>query len=113
MYWQLIVALMFLVNTRSDICFSINTLSQFMVEPLQSHWVAAKHVLRYLHGTINYRLRYASNDILRLHGYSNAVWARSVTDRKSTLGCCFSLGSAMISWMSRKQKFVALESQYN
>lgn len=29
-------------------------------------------------------------------------------DRKSTSRCCLSLGSASISWMSRKQKLVAL-----
>lgn len=45
MYRQLIGAMMFLVNTRPDKCFVINTLSQFMVEPLHAHWVAAKHVL--------------------------------------------------------------------
>lgn len=58
LYRELIGALMFLVNTRLDICFVVNTLSQFMVEPLHSHWVATKHVLRYLHGVINYGLRY-------------------------------------------------------
>eukprot|EP00253_Pinus_taeda_P014322 PITA_14322 len=31
-------------------------------------------------------------------------------DRKNTSGCCFSLGSAMISWMSRKQNYVALST---
>ena len=31
-------------------------------------------------------------------------------DRKSTFGCYFSLGSASISWMSRKQKSVTLST---
>ena len=31
-------------------------------------------------------------------------------DRKSTSGCCFSLGYAVISWFSRKLTFVALSS---
>ena len=47
---------------------------------------------------------------MRLHGYSDADWAGSVVDRKSTSGCCFSLGSALISSMSRKQKSVALST---
>eukprot|EP00253_Pinus_taeda_P016132 PITA_16132 len=34
----------------------------------------------------------------------------NVVDRKSTFGCCFSLGSASISWMSKKQKSVALST---
>jgi hypothetical protein len=47
LYQQLIGSLMYLVNTRPDICFVFNTLSQFMVEP-RVHWVAVKQVLRYL-----------------------------------------------------------------
>jgi hypothetical protein len=32
-----------------------------MVEPRSGHLVAAKHVMRYLKGTIDYGLRYASD----------------------------------------------------
>lgn len=99
-YRQLVGALMFLVNTRPDICFAVNTLSQFMTEPHHVYWVAAKHVLRYLHGTINLGLRCVVGDV-KLHEYTDADWVGSVVDRKST-SRCFSLGSAMISWMSRK-----------
>ena len=101
---------MYLVNTRPDICFAVNTLSQFMVEPRQAQWVVAKHVLRYLQGTVSYELRYTSNDSIGLHGYTDSDWAGSAVDRKSTSGCCFSLGSAMISWLSRKQTSVALST---
>eukprot|EP00253_Pinus_taeda_P035274 PITA_35274 len=37
---------MYLVNTRPDICFVVNTISQFMCEPRKAHWVAAKHIFR-------------------------------------------------------------------
>ena len=47
-YHQLIGSLMYLVNTMLDICFVFKTLSQFMVEPRRVHWVASKHVPRYL-----------------------------------------------------------------
>jgi hypothetical protein len=33
MYMRLLSSLVYLVNTRLDICFAVNTLSQFMVEP--------------------------------------------------------------------------------
>eukprot|EP00253_Pinus_taeda_P036605 PITA_36605 len=46
LYKQLIGSLMYLVNTKPDICYAVNTLSQFMVEPNWAHWAAAKHVLR-------------------------------------------------------------------
>ena len=80
-----------------------------MVEPHHIHWIGAKNLLRYLRGTITYGLRYTAGDV-RLFGYTDADWAGNVDDRKSTSGCCFSLGSASISWMSRKQKSVALST---
>eukprot|EP00253_Pinus_taeda_P002872 PITA_02872 len=108
-YRQLIGALMFLVNSRPDICFAINTLSQHMVKPHHSHRIGAKNLLRYLCGTITHGLRYITGDV-RLLRYTNVDWAGSVVDRKSTSGCCFSLGSTSISWMSRKQKSMALST---
>jgi hypothetical protein len=104
-YRQLIGSLMYLVNTRSDICFVVNTLSQFWVEPRHEHWIVAKHILRYLCGTLNYGLRYVSNNDVQLQGYIDYDWEGSADDKKSTSGVCFSLGSTMISWISRKHKF--------
>ena len=101
---------MYLVNTQPDICFVVNALSQFQVEPKQEHWIAAKHVLRDIRGTINYDLRYTASNDIQLHGFTDSDWAGSAEDRKSTSGMCFSLGSAMISWGSRKQKYVALST---
>jgi hypothetical protein len=101
---------MYLVNTRSDICLAVNTLSQYMVEPRHVHLVAAKHVLRYLHGTVGYGLRYVLDSEVNLQGYIDSDWAGSAMDRKSTSRCCFILGSGMISWLSRKQTSVALST---
>ena len=94
-YRHLIGALRFLVNSRPNICFAVNTMSQYMVEPHHIHWIGAKNPLRYLWGTINHGLRY-TNGNMRLHGYTDVDWAGSVVDRKSTSGCCFTLGSTSI-----------------
>lgn len=110
LYRQLIGSLMYLVNTRPDICFAVNTMSQFMCEPRKVHWVAAKHILRYLQGTVDYGLDYRQGDGVRLVGYTDSDWAGCASDRKSTSGCCFGLGSAVVSWLSRKQQSVALSS---
>jgi len=80
-YRQMIGSLMYLTNTRPDICFAVNTLSQFMVEPRRVHWIAAKHILRYLKGTVEYGLKYRSDHEVNLEGYTDAVWAGSVTNR--------------------------------
>ena len=92
---------MYLTNTRLDICFALNTLSQYLVQPRRVHLVATKHVMRYLKGTIDFGLYYDGS-------HTDADWAGSISDRKSTSGGCYSLGSAMISWFSRKQSSVAL-----
>ena len=45
-----------------------------------------------------------------LHGFSDSDWAGSAQDRKSTSGICFSLGSAMVSWLSRKHGSIGLST---
>jgi hypothetical protein len=72
--------------------------------------VAAKHVLRYLCGTIDFCLYYHRRDGARLLGYTDSYWEICVNDRKNTSGCCFGLGSAVMSWFSRKKKSVDLIS---
>ena len=56
MYRQMIGSLMYLMNMRPDICFVANTLSQFLADPRHVHLIAAKHILRYLKGTVDYGL---------------------------------------------------------
>jgi hypothetical protein len=110
LYRQIIGSLMYLTNTIPDICFSMNTLSQFLVEPKHVHLVVAKHVMRYLKGTLDFGLNYDGDHDSTLNGYTDSDWEASVSDRKSTSGCCFSLGSTMISWQSRKQSSIALST---
>jgi hypothetical protein len=96
LYRKLIGSLMYLLNTQLDICFVVNTLSQFQVEPIHEHWIVAKHVLRYIHGTLNYGLIYTSSIDIQLHGFVDSDWVGSAEDRRSTSRTCFILGSAMI-----------------
>jgi hypothetical protein len=110
LYRQIIESLMYLTNTRPNIFFVMNTLSQFLVEPRHVHLVAAKHVMWYLKGTIDCGLSYDGDHDFTLSGYTDAGWAGSVSDRKNTSGCCFSLGLAMISWKSRKKSIIALST---
>ena len=82
-YRELIGSLIYAMTcTRPDICWIITTLSQYLSRPLKEHWIAAKHVLRYLKGTLDYELCYRKcDDDLRLIGYSDADWASSTHDR--------------------------------
>eukprot|EP00253_Pinus_taeda_P026452 PITA_26452 len=110
LYKQLIGWLMYLINTRLDICFDVNTLSQFMVEPKRVHWAAGRHILRYVCGIVGYGLKYTRGDAVRLRGFTDADWEGSSVDWKSTSEYCFNIGSGMTSWCNRKQKSITLSS---
>jgi hypothetical protein len=60
--------------------------------------------------TVEYGLLYERSGGVRLAGFTDVDWAGCAEDRKSTSGCCFSIGSGIISWFSRKQHSVALSS---
>lgn len=109
-YRNLVGSLMYLaVCTRPDIAYVISYLSQFNNCFSELHWKAAKRVLRYLRGTINYCLVFEKGDT-KIIGYTDADWAANEVDRRSYTGYVFSLGTSVVSWESRKQRTVALSS---
>jgi hypothetical protein len=81
-----------------------------MVDPQRVHWIIVKHLLHYLSGTMEYELLYKCSGGLRLAGFRDFDWAGCAEDNKSTSGCCFNIGSGIISRFIRKQKLVALIS---
>ena len=89
-----------MVNSRPDLAYAWSILSQFSTKPHRSHWQATQHVLRYIHGTLDYGINYSGGDILV--GYSDSDWAGCIDTRRSTLGYCFLLGGGLISWKSHK-----------
>lgn len=104
--------------TRPDITFAVHSLAQYASNPHPNHSNAAKRILRYLKGSESFHLifRGAATDKFTLHGFSDADWAGSTTDRKSVGGHCFYLNDSLISHMSKKQRTVALstaESEIN
>ena len=81
-----------------------------MVDPRRVHWMAAKNILRCTRGIVEYGLAYERRGSVRLIGFTNVDWVGCVEYQKSTLGSCFSIGSGVGSWFSRKHKSVALSS---
>ena len=86
MYRQMTGSLMYLMNTRPDICFAVNTLSQFLTDPRHVHLIDTKHILRYLKGAVDYGIKYKVNHKIKLEGYVDSDWVGSAIDKKSTLG---------------------------
>ena len=75
MYYQMIGSLMYLMNTRPDICFVVNTLRHV-------HLMVAKHAVRYLRGTVDYGLKYEVNQKINQEGYVDSDWAVPSIGRK-------------------------------
>ena len=112
-YRHFVGSLMYLVNTRPDICYAVNQLSQAMVKPTKLFWKVGKHVPRYLRGTSKYGLWYRQTDEVKFHGFTDADWAGSPTDKKSTSGVILNIISttvSSVSWYNRKQRSMALSS---
>ena len=110
LYREIIGSLIYImVGTRPDLCYVVTKLSQYMSKPTKAHLGLAKHVLRYLKGTMNFGLKFTiSNDPLKLTGYCDSDWGSS-DDRRSITGYCYKLNNngPLISWKSQKQRIVA------
>jgi hypothetical protein len=100
-YRHIVGALQYCTLTGPDIAYSVNQLCQFLHSPTIVHMVAAKHVLRYLKGTLNFGLCYTRGS-LQLNGYCDSDWAGSPDDRKSTTGYGIYIGPCLISWAAKK-----------
>lgn len=102
------------ICSRPDIRHTVSVLSQFNNCYEEEHWQAAKKVLRYLKGTLDYRLVYKKTSET-LQGYVDSDWGGCIMDRRSYTGFCFTFGGAAVSWESRKQRTVAsstMEAEY-
>ena len=113
LYRGLVGSLIYVMTcTRPDLCYIVTKLSQNMTNPTTTHLTMAKHVLRYLKGTIDRCLTFRkSSEPLGLVCFCDADWANA-EDRKSVTGYSFQLSSwgPLISWKIRKQRTVALST---
>ena len=106
-YSQLIGSLMYLaVCTRPDISYAVGSLARYMAKPTTVHWQAAKGVLRYLSGTINYGITYGKTKG-NLLGFCDADYAGDLDTRRSTTGYVFLYNGGAITWQSKRQPTVA------
>lgn len=110
-YRRIIGCLRYLLHTRPDLSFAVGMVSRYMERPTKAHYMAVKHILRYLKGTISFGLKYTAGD----HGvylccYSDSDLAGDLDDRRSTGGMVFYFNNCPVSWSSQKQRTVALST---
>jgi len=97
-YRRLVGRLIYLMVTRSDIVFSLRTLSQYIQAPRKPHWDAAIRILKYIKGSLGQGLLLPSENNLTLTTYCDLDWGGCQTTQRSVSGYCIFLGSSIISW---------------
>ena len=100
--------------TRPDICYAVGVVSRYQSNPGPAHWIAVKHILKYLRRTKDYMLVYSGSD-LNLLGYTDSDFQADKDSRKSTSGSVFTLNGGAVVWRSIKQSSIAdstMEAEY-
>jgi hypothetical protein len=69
-----LVGKLILVITRADIAYVVNVISRYMSEPQETHLNVAKHILRYIRGTLDYGILYRRGGNTEITGYTDADW---------------------------------------
>lgn len=101
----------FMVQTRPDLAQGVSRLAQFMSNPTNTHWLALKHILRYLQGTR--RLGICFNKAignLIMEVWTDSSWGEDPNDSRSTSGYVVLMAGGPVAWKSTKQQSVALSS---
>ena len=101
-YQSLVGKLIYLSHTRPDISFAVSMVSQFMHAPYQEHLEAVYKILRYLNATLGKRIFFRKNNQQLVEVYTDADWAGSVTDRRSTSRYCTFVWENLVTWRSKK-----------
>ncbi|KAL5787126.1 hypothetical protein ACOSP7_004075 [Xanthoceras sorbifolium] len=101
-YQRLVGKLIYLSHTTPDIAFAVSLVSQFMHVPCQGHLDAVYRILRYLKRTPGKGLFFAKTNDRKIRAFTDADWAGSIDDRKSTSGHCTLLWGNLVTWRSKK-----------
>lgn len=83
---------------------------QFMHSPKEEHLQTAYQILKYLKGSPWKGIMFQNNNKLNIEAYTDADWAGSAVDRRSTSGYCSFVGGNLVTWRSKKQSVLARSS---
>jgi len=98
-----------MLQTCSDITFTVSTVSQFTQNSNMSHYNAVKQIFKYLVDTMDLSVIYniIDDDLI---SYTDADWGGCHNIRKFTEAYLFLLYEGFISWCFKCQQFVVLFS---
>ena len=106
-YQRLMGKLIYLSHAQPGISFSVSCVSQFMNDPREVHMEAVYHILKYLKLTPDKGLKFWKTNKRRVEVDSDAEWAGSIYDRRSTFGNCSFVWGNLVTWCNNKQSVVS------
>ncbi|XP_019055287.1 PREDICTED: uncharacterized protein LOC109115551 [Nelumbo nucifera] len=115
-YRHLVGWLVYLMVTKPELCFQpelcflVHILSQFLSKSHAKHVEAAKRVVRFVKANPSHGIFFPSNNEMLLQIYCDSDWASCPLTWRSTTGYVALLGSAIISWKTKKQTTVSHSS---
>ena len=109
-YTRLVRKLNYLIVTRPNITHSVSVVSQYISAPTLDHWVAIEHILCYLKGASGRGILYSNHGHNRIECFTYADWVGSNKDKRSTSSYCVFVGENLVSWKSKKQFPVRVQS---
>ncbi|GKB11963.1 retrotransposon protein, putative, ty1-copia subclass [Tanacetum coccineum] len=112
-YASAVGSIMYAVRcTRPDVAFAQNLVSRYQQNPGKLHWVAVKHILKYLRNTKDMFLVYGGNPDTELEvtGFCDASWQCDKDDTKSQTGYVFVVNGGAVDWKSKKQTTIAMHA---
>ena len=112
-YASAVGSIMYAVKcTRPDVAFAQNITSQFQQNPGEKHWIAVKHILKYLRNTKDMFLVYGGNPSTELcvTGFCDASFQSNKDDSKSQTGYVFVINGGAVDWRSKKQSTIAMSA---
>ncbi|XP_023632588.1 uncharacterized protein LOC111828563 [Capsella rubella] len=107
LYEEMMSGLLQLTATRPDISFSVGVCARYLEDPRMSHFHAARRILTYVKGTTSLGLFYSKDTNQSLASFCDSDWAGNRDDGKSISGGCLMMGNNLISWYSKKQRYIA------
>ncbi|CAL2257777.1 unnamed protein product [Prunus armeniaca] len=109
-YRSMVGGLQYLTLSMLDISFAVNQVCQFMHNPRTSHLQVVKRIFRYIKGTVEQGLIFHQSNDFSVRSFSDADWAGSVNDQRSTTGACIFFGPNLLTWTAKKQSIVSRSS---
>ena len=99
-----------MLGTQPDIVHAVIMMSQFMVNPSEDHINKGLHIVHYVNTNLNSKIGYDGKQQEGFIAYADADLASDHISRKSVTGYIIKLAGGAVSWVSWKQKTVALSS---